>query len=131
MDDRMLKFINLIALPAVFLIMVFMWFYLRDQFSWGIVLTVLILVVVLLMNVWKRVKQFVEERRNVTNKPYDVKAARRMNLINDVAIISAMAILAFSWLYLREQFAWGMILAILILFAAGFANVSKALADMA
>jgi uncharacterized membrane protein len=130
MDDRTLKILNVMAVLAILLIGVFSWIYMRDQFMWGIRLMELILLLVLLLNIRHVLMRYVKERRKSMNKETDVKADRRLNIINDVAIIAALVIAAFSWIYMRDQFMWGIVLIALILLLVGCINAMKIIADV-
>lgn len=130
MDDRSLKIINAMAVLAILLIGAFSWIYMRDQFMWGIVLMALILLLVLYMNIGQMLMRYIKERRKSMNKETDIKAERRLNIINYVTIIAVLVIAVFSWIYIREQFMWGIMLIALILLLVGCINVMKVIADV-
>ena len=106
------------------------WVYLNQQFMWAVTLIMLILVLVLYVNSRKMLVQYIEERKKSLNKPVDIKAEKRLNIINGVAIIAIILVAVVGWVYLNQQFMWAVTLIMLILVLVGVINAGKLIADI-
>jgi len=73
---------------AIVAIILLSWFYLREQFMWGIILVVLLLLFAGYVNAMR-------------------KAPWRGTGVPDAAVaVLAVLVLGFAWFYMREQFCW-------------------------
>ena len=130
LKDQLLNIFNGIAIIAILFVAIFTWVYMNAQLMWGVLLIMLILLLVLYANTRKRIIQYIEERRKTLNRPVDIKAEQRLNIINGIAIIAILLVAVVAWIYMSEQFMWGVILIMLILLLVGVINVRKLIADI-
>ena len=86
MNERFLMIFNAGIVIAIVTFILFSWFYLREQFMWGIILVVLLLLFAGYVNAMR-------------------KAPWRSTRVQDAAVaILACLVLGFTWFYMREQF---------------------------
>jgi hypothetical protein len=130
LKDHFLSIFNGIAILAIIFVVAFMWVYMNGQFMWAPILVILILLLMLYVNSRKMLVQYIEERKKSLNRPVDMKAERRLNIINGVAIIAILLIAMFAWVYMREQFMWAILLIMLILVLLGIINAGKLISDI-
>lgn len=128
--DRSLSIFNIIAAIVILIVAVAGWIYLNQQFMWAAALILLILLLVLYVNTRKMLVQYIEERKKTLNKPVDIKAEQRLNIINGLAIIAILLIALVGWVYLNQQFMWAITLIMLILLLVGVINAGKLISDI-
>jgi hypothetical protein len=93
MDRNTLNIFNAAAIIGILIIAFFSWFYMREQFAWGILLIVLLLLATIVVNA----------------------TGRGMSSAGVGMLLIAFLILIFAWFYMREQFM-GAIIDVLLLF---------------
>ena len=130
LKDRSLSIFNIIAAIVILIVAVAGWVFLNQQFMWAVALILLILLLVLYVNTRKMLIQYIEERKKSLNKPVDIKAERRLNMINGIAIIAILLIALVGWVYLNQQFMWAITLIMLILVLVGVINAGKLISDI-
>jgi hypothetical protein len=128
--DRSLSIFNIIAAIVILIVAVAGWIYLNQQFMWAAALILLILLLVLYVNTRKMLVQYIEERKKTLNKPVDIKAEQRLNIINGLAIIAILLIALVGWVYLNQKFMWAITLIMLILLLVGVINAGKLISDI-
>jgi hypothetical protein len=112
MDRRILNIFNAAILVAIIAIALLSWFYLRDQFMWGIILIIFMLMFASLVNV-------------LPNLPRQKISAA------DVGVaLAAVFILGFAWFYMRDQCMWAVIVVLLLLLLVGYAKLMRWLKDV-
>jgi uncharacterized protein (DUF486 family) len=107
MNKRGKDILNIATIVTVLVILVFSWFYIREQFMWGVILSVVILMVVSLANL-------------VTGS-----VGRQINRYDALAAFAIIIIATSAWFYFREQFSWAVILITLIIIYAGYLHLKK------
>ena len=71
----------------------FIWVYMRAAVHVGHpILVILILLLVVYVNIRKMLIQYIEERKKSLNKPVDIKAEQRLNIVNGIAIIAIILV---------------------------------------
>jgi predicted membrane protein len=108
MDKRTLNVFNAAILVIIVAAALLSWFYMRDQFVWGIILIFLILLVTVLVNL----------------------AGRGMSNVDAWLAIAAFIILGFSWFYMRDQFCLAGYFVVLLLAVAEYLKLKKWLMDV-
>lgn len=130
LKSLLLNIFNGIAFIAILFVVVVFWVYMNQQFMWAPILVILILLLVLYVNSRKMLVRYIEERKKASNKPVDMKAEKRLNIINGLAIIAMILVAVFGWVYLNQQFMWAIMLIILILLLLGVINAGKLISDI-
>ncbi len=130
LKDQSMNIFNGIAIITILLVAVVAWIYMREQFMWAILLIMLLLLLVVYLNIRKRLIQYIEDRKKSLNRPVDIKAEQRLNIVNGIAIIAIILVGVVTWFCLNEQLMWGIILIILILLLVGIINVRKLISDI-
>jgi predicted membrane protein len=93
MEKKTLNIFNVAVIIVILVVALFSWFYMRDQFVWGILLIILLLLITILVNA----------------------AGRGMSSSGVGMVLVAFLILGFAWFYMRDQFMWA-IIDVLLLF---------------
>lgn len=130
LKDLLMNIFNGIAFIAILFVVLVFWVYMNQQFMWAPILVILILLLVLYVNSRKMLVRYIEERKKALNKPVDIKAEKRLNIINGLAIIAMILVAVFGWVYLNQQFMWSVMLIILILLLLGVINAGKLISDI-
>ncbi|MCD1293935.1 hypothetical protein CUJ83_02855 [Methanocella sp. CWC-04] len=126
MKERWLNIINVLGVIAALAVVASMWFYVREQFMWGIILAILIISLLVWINIRKLFFDRINVRRKAGGKAeYDPAGDRLLQALNYASVIAILAIGAFFWIYMREQVTWGIYLIVLILIVLVFINVLK------
>ncbi|HEY3274550.1 MAG TPA: hypothetical protein VGJ92_12335 [Methanocella sp.] len=107
MDRNTLNIFNAAVIIAILAIALFSWFYLREQFMWGILLIILLLLATVLVNA----------------------SGRGMSNSGVGMALVAFLILGFAWFYMREQFTWAIIDVLLLFIFYELVKIRKWLKD--
>jgi cell division protein FtsW (lipid II flippase) len=108
MDRRTLNIFNAAILIIIVAAALLSWFYMRDQFVWGIILIFLVLLVTVLVNL----------------------AGRGLSNADAWLAIAAFIVLGFSWFYLRDQFCLAGFFVVLLLAVSEYLKLKKWLKDV-
>jgi hypothetical protein len=130
LKNLLLNIFNGIAFIAILFVVFFFWVDMNQQFMWAPILVILILLLMVYVNSRKMLVQYIEKRKKSSNKPVDVKAEKRLNIINVLAIISILFIAVVTWIYMNQQFRWAMVLIFLVLLLVGAINAWKLISDI-
>lgn len=111
MDKQSLMIFNSVMIVITCLVLVFSWFYMKEQFIWGIILVVLLLLFTGYTNVMRKF-------------PW-----QGMSASDTAIVVIAIFILGFAWFYLREQVCWAAILVLFMLIFIEYLKLKKWLKD--
>ncbi len=112
MDKQTLNIFNTAVIIVILVLALFSWFYLRDQFMWGMILIILLLIVAGLVNVLPGLPR------------------QKMGPLDIGVAIAAVIILGFAWFYMRDQCMWAVMVVLLLLLLVGYVKLAKWLREV-
>ena len=107
MDRQMLNILNAAIFVVILAVALSFWFYMRDQFVWGLLLILLLLVIAVLVNA----------------------VGRGLSAEGAMLALSAFLILGFAWFYMQPQFMWAIIVVLLLALWYEWAKLARWLKD--
>lgn len=111
MDKRFLTAFNVVMLILTCLILVLIWFFMPEQFMWGIILVFFLLLFTGFVNIMRKF-------------PWQA-----MSAYDVIVVVVVLLVLFFSWFYLREQFCWAGNFILILLFIVEYLKLKKWLKD--
>ena len=111
MDKRLLTAFNIGMFIIAFLVLSLTWFFMRDQFMWGILLVFLLLLFTGFVNIMR------------------VFPWQTMSAYDVIVAVIAFLVLLFTWFYMREQFCWAGNFILILLFIVEYLKLKKWLKD--
>lgn len=128
MGPKWLKLINLLMVPVILIIPVLFWIFVpREQFMWGIILVMLIVMLVLYLNIRKPIMDHIKSGRAPDNKPADPKIEKLLKIFNYFTLVVVLvmgAFALFAWFMLSKvYFFWIFILILMALFGVSLVNM--------
>lgn len=118
------KAINILILPALFLVSAYFWIFQYVSLFVVAGLTVSTLVAILCVSVSEAIRCYIDTGRISNDIRVDVEGERRLKAIKDLVLLFAIGLAlffdAFAWDYMNAQFLWAILVDILIAIFAGF-----------
>jgi hypothetical protein len=122
------KAINILMLPALFLVSIYFWIFLYVQLFFMACLMVFTLLTILYVIANELIHGYIDTGRISGEIQVDADGERRLKTIKDLIFLFAFGLMllfvVFAWIYMYAQFAWAILYDILIMMFAGFISLS-------
>lgn len=122
------KAINILMLPALFLVSIYFWIFQYVQLFFVACLMVFTLLTILYVIANESIRGYIDTGRISGEIQVDADGERRLKAIKDLILLFAFGLMllfdVFAWIYMNAQFAWGILADILIMMFAGFISLS-------
>jgi hypothetical protein len=120
------KGINILMLPVLLIFFAFFWIFLYVPFSFVAILMVCTLLAVLYVNLKESINGYIDAGKT-SSIPADTEGERRLEIVKYLVIAFALGLIlffsAFAWIYMNAQFAWAILIDIIIVALASFINL--------
>jgi hypothetical protein len=122
------KAINILMLPALFLVSAYFWIFLHVQLDFVACLMVLTLLTILYVSANESIRGYIDTGRISGEIQVDAEGERRLKTIKDLVLLFAFCLVlffdVFAWIYMNAQLVWAILLDIIIMMFAGFISLS-------
>lgn len=122
------KAINILMLPALFLVSAYFWIFQYVQLLFLACLMVFTLLTILYVIANESTRDYIDTGRSSGEIQVDAEGERRLKAIKDLILLFAFSLIVFfnvfAWIYMSAQFMWAILADILIIMFAGFISLS-------